>query len=278
MEHTALVQAAHDLETFAAAPSGRCSSGRSWLHWCANPGLFGVHLWGRPDEDDVRSLVCSLAIELGDAVAPHMSLVDASAVEGVDLGAFSALNEYVQQRHARLAVQVTRLALVRPGGMEGAVVAGFFQVLEAPYPVAVFPDGDQALGWLGCAAPSTLLAQLDALQAELTGVDPLLRLLRPVMAARLTEIDVDDAARALGVSPRTLQRRLQDAGTTFAAELTHVRLEESKRRMLDADAPLTTIALDVGFSSLQHFSAVFRKSTGETPSAWRRRRRRPPGP
>ncbi|MDP2341940.1 MAG: helix-turn-helix transcriptional regulator [Deltaproteobacteria bacterium] len=262
-----------NLAAFEAEPAGHCLAGKSWLHWCAGRGLFGVHLWGRPDEDDVRALVRSLAVELGEGVSAHESLVDASGVEGVDLGAFSVLNEYVTRHHARLTAQVTRLALVRPGGMEGAVVAGFFQVLEAPYPVKVFDDDDQALAWLGGTPPSSLLADLHALQTQLTGVDPLVRSLRPLLAASLIDVDVDAAARGLGVSERTLQRRLQEVGTTFVAELTHVRLEESKRRMLDSEAPLTAISLDVGFSSLQHFSAVFRKSTGETPSAWRKTRK-----
>jgi AraC-like DNA-binding protein len=43
--------------------------------------------------------------------------------------------------------------------------------------------------------------------------------------------------------------------------------------MLDSDAPLTRIALEVGFTSLQHFSSQFRDSTGEAPSQWRTRRR-----
>jgi AraC-like DNA-binding protein len=268
------VQPAVNLAAFEANPAGHCLSGKSWLHWCAASTLFGVHLWGRPDEDDVRALVRSLAVELGEHIAPHESLVDASGVEGVDLGAFSVLNAYVGKHHARLSQQVKKLALVRPGGMEGAVVAGFFQVLEAPYPVAVFDDDDKALAWLGGDRPSSLLADLHALQTQLTGVDPLVRSLRPLWAIDLIDDVVDAAARGLGVSERTLQRRLQEAGTTFAAELTHVRLEESKRRMLDSDAPLTSISLDVGFSSLQHFSAVFRKSTGETPSAWRKTRRK----
>jgi AraC-like DNA-binding protein len=40
-------------------------------------------------------------------------------------------------------------------------------------------------------------------------------------------------------------------------------------RMLESNDPLTAIALDAGFASLQHFSAAFRKLTGASPSAWR---------
>lgn len=259
---------AASVDAFAAAPVGACVAGRSWLHWCASPTLFGVHLWGRPDEDDVKALVVSLAVELGDGVVPHASLVDASGVVGADLGSFSVLNGYVSSQSARLSQQVTKLALVRPGGLEGAVVAGFYQVLKSPYPVQLFDDAAPALAWLGSTPPS-LLEQLTSLLSAVRGVDALVRSLRAVIVADLVDVDAARAAKALGLSERTLQRRLQEANTTFLAELGTVRIEEAQRRMLDSDAPLTAIAVDVGFSSLQHFSAAFRKSTGETPSAWR---------
>ena len=80
-------------------------------------------------------------------------------------------------------------------------------------------------------------------------------------------------ARRLGLSERSLQRRLQELGTTFHQELVALRLAEARRRMLDSDAPLTRIALEVGFASIQQFSTQFREATGEPPSQWRSRRR-----
>jgi hypothetical protein len=38
---------------------------------------------------------------------------------------------------------------VRPSGLEGAVVAGFFGVLEAPYPVTVVADTKAGMAALG---------------------------------------------------------------------------------------------------------------------------------
>lgn len=271
------MQAAADPEAFEKDPAGHWLAGGGWLHWCAHPRLYGVQLWGRPAEDDVRALVRSLIVELGQTAQPHVSLVDAGGVTGVDGGAFAVLNAYVQEHQARLAQQVTRLALVHPGGMEGAVVAGFYEVLDAPYPVQLFGAAEQALLWLGEteASSSQLLGELAALGSTLRGVDPLVATVRTLMAGRIAggaAVDVDGVARALGLSERTLQRRLQEAATTWAAELLFVRLAEAQRRMLDSQAPLTAISVDVGFSSLQHFSAAFRKSTGQTPSAWRKAR------
>jgi AraC-like DNA-binding protein len=43
--------------------------------------------------------------------------------------------------------------------------------------------------------------------------------------------------------------------------------------LLDSDAPVTTIALEVGCATPQHFAALFRRFYGVSPSAWRRAQR-----
>ena len=242
-------------EAFANAPTGRFIAGRTWLHFCANPELFGVAFFGKPDANDVAALV--------------QSLVDASRLERVDPGAFEVLATYVRDRRADLGARVTRLALVRPAGIEGAVVAGFYPVSGAPYPVSLFEDARAALAWLGSEA--SLADELASCVDEARGEPALLGALRALLRGRLADATVDEACRVLGVSERTLQRRLQDAGTTFQTELTGARIEEAKRRLHASDAPITTIALDVGYQSLQHFSAAFHKATGMAPSAWRKR-------
>ncbi len=256
---------------------GRYLVGPTWIHFCAEPTLFGVLLWGRPDRESVTQLVRSLEVELGPNAVPHESLVDASRIASAELEAFELLSHYVRRHHAGLAARVLRLALVRSEGMAGAVAAGFYQVLEAPYPVSIFGGAGEALGWLRPEAERDWIdrvsGELAAVQAQVAGIPPILGALRSVMAGDLRAIDLRGAARRFGLSERSLQRRLHELGTTFQQELIAVRLDEARRRMLDSDAPLTRIALEVGFTSLQHFSSQFRDSTGEAPSQWRTRRR-----
>jgi AraC-like DNA-binding protein len=52
------------------------------------------------------------------------------------------------------------------------------------------------------------------------------------------------------------------------------RLELAARYMLQTDAPLSDIAVRCGFTDQAHLSKHFRQSTGQTPAAWRRARRR----
>ena len=251
---------------------GRHQAGVSWIHARPRIDLFAVMLWARPSEEDMRALVLSLVLELdAETIPAHRSLVDASRLEGADLGAFAVLNGYVREHHALLSRQVMKLALVRPTGMEGAVVAGFFQVLQAPYPVELFEDAADALAWLG--EDRSLASQLAELTAEVSGAAPIIIALRSYLSANLSA-SIDEAADHLALSPRTLQRQLKQAETTFQQEVITVKLAEAERRMLDSDAPLTAIALDSGFATLQHFSAAFRKLRGMSPSEWRAKRAR----
>ena len=258
-----------ELATFLDDPTGRVLIGESWLYYCAHPELFGIVLWGRPGGDPIRQLVRALHVELKPGIVPHRSLVDASRLEAADLAAFEVLNQYVVEQAGPLSRAVTRLALVRPDGLVGAMTAGFYEVLERPYPIEIVSTIDAGLTWLG--EPLDLGRELDTLVEEVRGSSVLVERLRAWLAIHLRDSELSAAARALAVSPRTLQRRLREAGTTFARQQLETRLSVAMDRMRRTDAPLSTIALEVGFSSQQHFSTAFRKAHGEAPSTWRTR-------
>jgi AraC-like DNA-binding protein len=260
---------AADLRTFESGAAPRAHVGERWLHFEAHARLYGVVLWGTPNAEQTRRLVDSLRLELRDEVTPHHSIVDVSRLESVDGGAFEALNNYVVDEREPLSKAVTRLALVRPRGMAGAVASGFFEVLEAPYPVELFDGVPQALAWLG--EDAALAEELGALIDEVTGTSPLLAQLVAAMEEDLRAASPALVAKALGLSERTLQRRLKQEGTTFAAQLAQARLRSAQKRMRESDEPLASIALDAGYSSQQHLSRAFKEALGMTPSAWRDR-------
>jgi AraC-like DNA-binding protein len=259
-----------DADLFMQDPVGRCLVGPSWLYWCADPELYGIAFWGRPAREGVGALTRALEVELGAKAVPHRSLVDASRLESVDAEAFELLSAYVRNNHRALAVRVTRLALIRPKGLTGATAAGFFAVLDAPYPVSVLDDAAAALASLD--HDIAVLADIAAILSDVTGIDPVVASLRAVLADDLVSADLARAARGLGLSERSLQRKLRAAGTTFQSELNAVRLREARQKMMQSNAPLTRIALDVGYPSLSHFSTQFRKDCGQTPSQWRARK------
>ena len=254
------------IDELASNPVGRYLVGQTWVHFCLEAKLWGVLLWGRPTEADAVALGRSLVLELAPPAEPHVSIVDASRLEGGDEGAFGALERYVAKHGDRLAKWVTRLALVRPDGLRGAIVAGAYEVMDKPYPVALFDDPALALEWLGVGG---LTAAFSEMAASALGTAPLLSALRGYLDSHLETANLREAAHALGVSDRSLQRKLGELETGFQAELADARVRSAQRRLLDADAALTTIALEVGCASLQHFNTLFRRRSGVTPSVWR---------
>lgn len=264
------MEACVDVAEFVADPVGHCIAGRSWLYFYPQPGFCGFVMWGRPAPDDLERLVHVMRIELG--AAPHVSLVDARHVEAADPRGFSVLERYVREEHEALGRAVTKLAIVRPEGLVGAVIAGFFGVTPPPYPVELFDDRARAVAWLGVPEAPSVLAAIACEEERASGEPPLLRDLRATLETKLgADPSLASIAKMLGLSERSLQRKLGEHGTTFQAEVNAARVRVAKRLLRESNASLTQIAFETGCASLASFSALFRRATGETPSAFRQR-------
>jgi AraC-like DNA-binding protein len=257
------MRAAADADDYAADPDGAYFVATRSLVF-STKRLWGFALWGKPSETDVKKLVPLLRLEL--AAPPHASLVDASRLDAGDPRAFAALARYLRDNFDAFRTCVTRLALVRPTGLLGATVAGFFQVARAPYPVRVFDAFAPAIAWLRA---SELAGPLAAAIDAASRTTPHLVALRRWLDHHLDDAELERAAKALSRAPRSLQRDLRDAGTSFQTELDAARIRLAKRLLADSDSPLTEIAYDIGCASPQHFSTLFRRVVGEPPSTWR---------
>ena len=77
-------------------------------------------------------------------------------------------------------------------------------------------------------------------------------------------------APLLDLHPRTLQRRLADEGTTFAAVLDDVRRDVARRCLVTTDLPLSQVAGLLGFSEQAVLSRACRRWWGLTPRDVRR--------
>jgi AraC-like DNA-binding protein len=82
---------------------------------------------------------------------------------------------------------------------------------------------------------------------------------------------IDWVSRRLGLSRRSLQRKLGETARTFEDMLRDILIFEATSRLQDKERPLTSIALDLGYSDPAHFSRAFRAWTGMSPSLWRNR-------
>ena len=253
-------------DELAASPAGRYVVGDGFAYGCIDPALFVTVFTGRPDAASIAPLLRLYTIE--HAGTPHGSLIDASALTGIDPDAFEALAAHLNTHRAAVKRVVTRQARVRPRGLAGAAVDGFRVMFDFPYPERTFETRADALAWLARADAEPAIAEM---VAALAG-DPITAHVRRLLATEPT-MSLATAARRLGVSSRSLQRRLDEAGTRFRDASQLARVAQAKHLLGETDHKLAGIAKDLGFGSLQSFSASFRRATGLTPSAWRRGRR-----
>lgn len=84
------------------------------------------------------------------------------------------------------------------------------------------------------------------------------------------EIRLETLAKQLGVSARSLQRRLSDEGTSLAAIEDEVRQALARRYVADPTLGLAEVAYLLNFRDLSGLYRAFRRWTGKTPVEYRR--------
>lgn len=80
---------------------------------------------------------------------------------------------------------------------------------------------------------------------------------------------LDEVARRLGLSRRTLNRRLADYGTSFRLLFTAVKRDRAITLVRDSSVRFDEIADRLGFSDYSNFLKSFKRWTGKTPAAYR---------
>ena len=79
----------------------------------------------------------------------------------------------------------------------------------------------------------------------------------------------EDVARGLGMSERTLVRRLSDEGLSFTEILQQLRRDLAVRYLTDRKLHVSKIAWLLGFQEVSSFTHAFKRWTGKTPSKMR---------
>jgi len=171
----------------------------------------------------------------------------------------------------------------------------------APVRVELVRDGPRsdALGtYFGCpiryGAPRNVLVlkSIDLDRRFPSHNVEFLELLTPALAARLSDLEVDGSfaehvtralkrslasgrpsmatiARDLGVSDRTLQRRITEEGTTFRTLLDDARKELVEPLLLDPSISIDEVAVLAGYQEPSAFYRAFKSWHGVTPHRWR---------
>ncbi len=95
---------------------------------------------------------------------------------------------------------------------------------------------------------------------------------RWIIRARLAErnLSITTVAGQLGVSRRSLNRRMGKRRTTFAELLRSARFGTARQLLVESATPLARIATAIGYAELSVFSRMFRRWSGVSPREWRR--------
>jgi hypothetical protein len=258
---------ADSLASYIENPIGSYIAGRSAAAFWANEALSGLSFWGHPDKVDAELITVALRGCAARVAHPHSLLVDLRRLELVDLRAFDKIGSALASHVGSLGCLITRQALVTPKGSVGPLAAQFLNFRSEGISVRSFTEAGDALVWIGVDHP-TLLEDLQRIPRSRSIDSSLLTGLRTALDQR-PRSSACEAARGVGVSQRTLQRRLRELGTSFQQEVNAAHVRIATRLMRETDNPLKWIAFESGYASLQHFSSSFRARVGLSPSAWR---------
>lgn len=111
---------------------------------------------------------------------------------------------------------------------------------------------------------TTILAGLDKKQLVADQVKDLLRLVLKQQAPPSQMI-----ADMLGMSSRTLQRKLDEEGTRYKGSLNELRLELALYYLKNTDLSFDSIAYQLGYAEAGSFYRSFKHWTGRTAGSYR---------
>ena len=105
-----------------------------------------------------------------------------------------------------------------------------------------------------------------------TSTDPEVRAAMQYADSHLAEVDVGSVCAAIGVSARSLRRKVAAAtGMTWREYLLQSRRLRARALLTEPGLTVLDVATAVGFDSVSAFTRAFRRLAAETPTDYRRR-------
>ena len=201
---------------------------------------------------------------LADADMPRL-LVDATFASLVALA----------RRGTGTPVVPLRVELARRRS-DAALLAAHFGCevsFAAPFDRIVFSEATLALPFVtrDADALAVVIPGLESALGEVRGTRTLRDEVRVAIARHLCgeRPAVEKIARVLGVSPRTLQRRLGEEGTSYQEQLDEVRQKTARRLLANTDLDAVEVAFFLGFEEPNSFARAFRGWEGTSPGRFR---------
>src|ERR1700723_1563110 len=172
-----------------------------------------------------------------------------------------------------------RLELVRPRAYPKSLERHFGcrVVFQAPRNAIVFRSADAAPPFVTSNAEllAMLAPQLDEELKQNKRQETFRERVRSAIQKKLTgrRPRIQDVARELRVSSRSLQRHLQDSGSSFQRVLEEARRQLARHYLTNSMLELNEAAYLLGYEDVNSFVRAFRTWEGIPPAHWRQARR-----
>jgi AraC-like DNA-binding protein len=146
-------------------------------------------------------------------------------------------------------------------------------VFNAPSNVIIFRASDATASFVTRNAEllDLLAPQFEEQLKQYQQEDSFLELVRRAIQDKLTghRPSIDSVAQTLHMTPRTLQRRLQDSGSSYQRLLDEARHQMARYYLSNSALELNEAAYLLGFEDPNSFGRAFRAWEGVPPSDWR---------
>jgi AraC-like DNA-binding protein len=117
-----------------------------------------------------------------------------------------------------------------------------------------------------------LAAQAERVLRRVTTERSLSERIRRIVQTKLPAVlPMPDAARALGMSERSLRRRLSEEGASYSQLLERIQIELACSMLDDPTKTLKEVAHEIGFASQSAFQRAFKRWLGTSPAQHRQR-------
>lgn len=243
--------------------------------WCASPSLGGSTGWGSPSGTQTERVMRVVAALFDPRIGPQVDIVlDGYRLDHVSPAAVMAIFDWTRKNLDALKQRIRRQVGVPPPGVGGLLLSGMLPMLGNPYGFQIVTTPEAAFrAVLGDGDGDALREEIAAHVHGADRTPPIVVELRALLRANHGNLTLEETARQLGRSPRSLQRELEAAGaSSFRDEQARARTAAAAELLAASDDKIAVIAARVGMS-VTGLNRLVRERIGTTVDAWRRKLR-----
>jgi AraC-like DNA-binding protein len=135
--------------------------------------------------------------------------------------------------------------------------------------LAVEEDGRVDIGDLRCSRRRTSGSVASCSRRSTIRSSEVERVVDVLVRCKARWLTIEEMSRKIGMSSRTLRRRLEEKGTTYRALLEEVRRKQAEDLVARTALTVEQIADSLGYAETASFTHAFKRWTGRSPREFR---------